>query len=571
MELNKYIFPLRKWWWLLVASTLIAVMFSSLSVLRQPTIYQSRTTLMIGTTITDPNPTSNELMLGQQLAAAYADLANREIVRNATKDALKINRLPDYTARALPNTQLIEIVVNDTIPERAQIVANGLADQLMHLGPISAQPQDRGRQEFIHQRLNNLETQIKETESEIEKLQGELADTFSAEQIKDKQEQITSLESKLSSMENNYGLLLSNTQQGALNTLTIIESAELPTNPIGPMKGLTILLAAVVGFALAAGEAYLLEYLDDSLKSPDAVMRLFSASIIGHVFEQGDGKNEEDQLYNADDLDHPIAEAFRSLRTNIEISQADRPLKTILVSSADIGDGKTSVAANLALSMAQREKKVVLIDADLRKPKIHEFFELTNDRGLVDLISGRAAIGDVLQFKNDRKVAVLTTGNTPPNPAELLSSKKMEQLLCQLQETTDVVIIDGPPFIVADAMILASRVDGVLMVVRPGHTRESLAKAAIEHIRLVGAKVVGVVLNRIPLRGADYYAGKSSLFTYYGSNYREERNGKEKNNFSGSIILIDLEKFRETFLSYANKVTSYTKHRSKAVSKLNPK
>jgi capsular exopolysaccharide synthesis family protein len=571
MELNKYIFPLRKWWWLLVASTLIAVMFSSLSVLRQPTIYQSRTTLMIGTTITDPNPTSNELMLGQQLAAAYADLANREIVRNATKDALKINRLPDYTARALPNTQLIEIVVNDTIPERAQIVANGLADQLMHLGPISAQPQDRGRQEFIHQRLNNLETQIKETESEIEKLQGELADTFSAEQIKDKQEQITSLESKLSSMENNYGLLLSNTQQGALNTLTIIESAELPTNPIGPMKGLTILLAAVVGFALAAGEAYLLEYLDDSLKSPDAVMRLFSASIIGHVFEQGDGKNEEDQLYNADDLDHPIAEAFRSLRTNIEISQADRPLKTILVSSADIGDGKTSVAANLALSMAQREKKVVLIDADLRKPKIHEFFELTNDRGLVDLISGRAAIGDVLQFKNDRKVAVLTTGNTPPNPAELLSSKKMEQLLCQLEETTDVVIIDGPPFIVADAMILASRVDGVLMVVRPGHTRESLAKAAIEHIRLVGAKVVGVVLNRIPLRGADYYAGKSSLFTYYGSNYREERNGKEKKNFSGSIILIDLEKFRETFLSYANKVTSYTKHRSKAVSKLNPK
>jgi tyrosine-protein kinase len=571
MELNKYIFPLRKWWWLLVASTLIAVMFSSLSILRQPTIYQSRTTLMIGTTINNPNPSSNELMLGQQLAASYADLANREIVRNATKDALKINRLPSYIARALPNTQLIEIVVNDNVPERAQIVANELADQLKLLGPISAQSQDRGRQEFIHQRLNNLETQIKETESEIEKLQGELADTFSAEQIKDKQDQIISLGSKLSSMENNYGLLLSNTQQGAINTLTIIESAELPTNPIGPMKGLTILLAAVVGFALAAGEAYLLEYLDDSLKSPDAVTRLFSASIIGHVFEQGDGKNEEDQLYNADDLDHPIAEAFRSLRTNIEISQADRPLKTILVTSADIGDGKTSVAANLALSMAQREKEVVLIDADLRKPNIHEFFELTNDRGLVDLISGRAAIGDVLQFKNDKKVAVLTTGNTPSNPAELLSSKKMEQLLCQLEETTDVVIIDGPPLIVADAMILASKVDGVLMVVRPGHTRESLAKAAMEHIRLVGAKMVGVVLNRIPLRGADYYAGKSSLYTYYGSNYRHELKGKEKKNFSGSIILIDLEKFRAAFLSYANKVTSYTKHRSKAVSKLSPK
>jgi capsular exopolysaccharide synthesis family protein len=571
MELSKYIFPLRKWWWLLVVSTLIAVMFSSLSVLRQPTIYQSRTTLMIGTTITDPNPSSNELMLGQQLAAAYADLANREIVRNATKDALKINRLPAYIARALPNTQLIEIVVNDTVPERAQIVANGLADQLMHLGPISAQPQDRGRQDFIHQRLNNLETQIKETEAQIEKLQEELANTFSAEQIKDKQEQITSLQSKLSSMENNYGLLLSNTQQGAINTLTIIESAALPTNPIGPMKGLTILLAAFVGFALAAGEAYLLEYLDDSLKSPDAVMRLFSTSIIGHVFEQADGMKEGDRLYDADDLSHPIAEAFRSLRTNIEISQVDRPLKTILVTSADIGDGKTSVASNLALSMAQRGKEVVLLDADLRKPNTHEVFELANDRGLVDLLSGRAAISDVLQFKKDKKVAVLTSGDTPPNPTELLSSKKMEQLLSQLKETTDVVIIDGPPLIVADAMILASKVDGVLMVVRPGHTRESLAKSAMEHIRLVGARVVGVVLNRIPLRGADYYAGKSSLFTYYGSNYRDEREGKEKKNFSGSIFVMDLQKFRETFRSYVNKVTHYTKHRSKAVSKLSPK
>jgi capsular exopolysaccharide synthesis family protein len=571
MELSKYIFPLRKWWWLLVVSTLIAVMFSSLSVLRQPTIYQSRTTLMIGTTITDPNPSSNELMLGQQLAAAYADLANREIVRNATKDALKINRLPDYFARALPNTQLIEIVVNDTVPQRAQIVANGLADQLMHLGPISAQPQDRGRQEFIHQRLNNLETQIQETEDQIETLQEELANTFSAEQIKDKQEQITSLQSKLSSMENNYGLLLANTQQGAINTLTIIESAGLPTNPIGPMKGLTILLAAVVGFALAAGEAYLLEYLDDSLKSPDAVMRLFSTSIIGHVFEQSDGKKEGDRLYDADDLSHPIAEAFRSLRTNIEISQVDRPLKTILVTSADIGDGKTSVAANLALSMAQRGKEVVLLDADLRKPNTHEVFELANDRGLVDLLSGRAVIGDVLQFKKDKKVAVLTAGDTPPNPAELLSSKNMEQLLSQLGETADVVIIDGPPFIVADAMILASRVDGVLMVVRPGHTRESLAKAAVEHIKVVGARVVGVVLNRIPLRGADYYAGKSTLYTYYGSNYGDAREGKEKKNFSGSIFFIDLEKFREALLSYARKVINYTKHRSKSVSKLSPK
>src|SRR5918996_4851185 len=304
MELNKYIFPLRKWWWLVAASTLIAAIFSSLSILRQPAIYQARTTLMIGTTINNPNPSSNELILGQQLAAAYADLANREIVRNATKNALGMNQLPEYFARALPNTQLIEITVNDINPERAQTVANELAAQLILLSPTSAQSEEPGRQEFVHQRLSNLEVQIQETEAEIEKLQQELANTFSAQEISDKQDQISSLQSKLNGMENNYGLLLSNTQQGAINTLTIIASAELPSRPIGSMKGLTVLLAAIVGFVLAACEAYLLEYLDDTLKSPDVVMRLFSAPILGRIFEQTDGMNEK-RLYDADNSNHP--------------------------------------------------------------------------------------------------------------------------------------------------------------------------------------------------------------------------------------------------------------------------
>src|SRR5919108_843272 len=328
MELNKYIFPLRKWWWLVVASTLIAAIFSSLSILRQPAIYQARTTLMIGTTINDPNPSSNELHLGQQLAAAYADLANREIVLNATKNALGMNQLPAYIARALPNTQLIEITVNDIDPERAQTVANELAAQLILLSPISGQSEERERQEFIHQRLNNLEAQIKETEAEIEKLQEELADTFSAQQINDKENQISSLQSKLNALENNYGLLLSNTQQGAINTLRIIESAELPSNPIGRMKGLTILLAAAVGFVLAACEAYLLEYLDDTLKSPDVVMRLFSAPIIGRIFEQADGI-DENRLYDADNSNHPLTEPFRALRTEIDFAELGQRLKTI--------------------------------------------------------------------------------------------------------------------------------------------------------------------------------------------------------------------------------------------------
>ncbi|HSL29856.1 MAG TPA: polysaccharide biosynthesis tyrosine autokinase [Anaerolineales bacterium] len=555
MDLNKYIFPIRKWWWLLLTSTVVAIIFSSLSILRQPAVYQARTTLMIGTTINDPNPSNNEFILGQQLAATYADLANREIVRTATMEALNINRLPEYYARAIPNTQLLEIAVNDTNPERAQIVANELAAQLVVLSPTSPQPEDQARQEFINGQLNNLEVQIQETESEIERLQEELGSLISAQQISDTQDQISALQSKLNTMQNQYGDLLANTRQGAVNTLTIIESASSTSRPIGPSKGLTILLAAVIGCVLAAGTAYLLEYLDDTVKSADHVERLFSAPIIGRFFEQEDGKNEQNRFYDADDLRHPIADAFRGLRTNIEMLQAARPLKTILVTSADVGDGKTSVAANLALSLAQSEKEVILLDVDLRRPRVHEFFELTNDRGLVDLLSGRATISDVLRVKKDRKVSVITSGDPPPNPTELLASQKMNQLLSQLEGTADVVVIDGPPFIVADATVMASKVDGVLLVVRPGHTRRSLARGASDQLKLVGAKILGVVLNRIPLRGADYYAGKSYAYTYYMSDYGTDREGREKKIVS----------------PYPKKVTDLIKHLFEAVFKLSPK
>ena|SRR3990172_1033934 len=561
MELSRYIYPIKKWWWLVAASTLVAATFSYLTILRQPTVYQSRTTLMIGTTINDPNPSNNEFLLSQQLAAAYADIANRDMVRIATMNALNINRLPEYLARALPNTQLIEIAVTDTDPERSQLVANELASQLVLLSPTSGQPEDQGRQEFINEQLNNLEAQIKETEDEIEKLQGELGNMISAQQIDDAQNQISALQLKLNAMRNNYGLLLSNTQQGAINTLTIIEPASLTVRPIGPNKIWTVLLAAVFGFILAACEAYLLEYLNDTLKSADDVARLFSAPIVGRIFEYADGSNEN-HLYDSANLNHPLTEAYRTLRTNIEFAEMERPLKTILVTSADIGDGKTSVAANLALSVAQRDKKVILIDADLRRPNIHKYFNLTNEQGLVDLFLGRAPIGDTIRLNKGKNVAVLTAGNTPSNPTELLSSKKMEKLLTKLKDVADVIVIDGPPFIVADAMILASKVDGILMVVRPGHTRQSLARIAIDQIKVAGAKLVGVVLNRIPRRDADYYAGKSYLYTYYQNNYGVEREDR---------IKIDLKKFRETLSPFTYKIAGSFKHLFKAVFKLSPK
>jgi capsular exopolysaccharide synthesis family protein len=278
---------------------------------------------------------------------------------------------------------------------------------------------------------------------------------------------------------------------------------------------------------LAACEAYLLEYLDGTVKTADEVASLFSAPIIGRIFEQKERGNEN-RLYDTSSLRDPVAEAFRSLRAQLEFADEEQSLKTILVTSADVGDGKTSVAANLARFIAQKKKRVVLLDADWRKPNIHQVFDLPNNQGLGDALMGQASISDIVNFVKDPKLAVFTSGMTPPNPTELISSEKFDQILTLLGRGSDVVIIDGPPFFVSDALVLASKVDGVLLVVRPGHTRQSLARSAMAQIKQAHTRLVGVVLNRIPLKGADYYAGKSSLVSYYLSSYGSETKEFEK-------------------------------------------
>ena len=517
MEFKRYVLPLRRWWWLLLAATLIAALSSFLATLRQPPIFQTLTTLMIGQVIADPNPTSGEFNLGQQLAENYAEIASREPVRIATKQALGLNWLPDYRATALPNGQFIEIVVTDTVPERAQAVANELADQLIARSPTGNQSDDLERQAFIQDQLDKLQLQITTTEDEIIQLREALGEMDSARQISDTQFQINALEAKLSDLQTIYSDLLANTQSGAINTISVIESAYLPVRPIGPNKMLIILLSAAVGLSLAIGAAYVLDYLDDTVKSPEDVERLTNAPIIGYLTEL-DIENIG-ALYVADNPRHPSVEEIRTLRANLDFASVDQPLKTLFISSTEMEDGKTSVAANLAVVMSQAEKDVILLDADLRRPNVHNFFGLTNNYGLSDVFRGKLSLDEVVKDWTGGSVSVITAGDPPPNPAELLGSKKMAEVLEALESRADLVIIDGPPFVIADAPILASKVDGVLLIIRIGYTHEPAIKSMMEQIDRAGAKVVGVALNRLPPKGFGYYAGTP----YYSAHYIDEQ------------------------------------------------
>jgi succinoglycan biosynthesis transport protein ExoP len=517
MELSVYLIPLRRWWWLLVVSTLVAAVSSFIATRQQPPIYQAHTTLMIGRAIEDPNPNQGEFNLAQQLASTYAQIANREPVREATRKALDLNRLPDYLARALPQTQMIEIAVTDVDPLRAKVVANELANQLILRSPTAANPDDLERQKFIDDQLNTLQSQIVETQDQIANLQEQLGTLNSAQQIQDTQTQINALQSKLTTLQGNYAALLSNTQQGASNTLSVVEEAELPARPIGPNKIMSILLSAAIGLSLAAGAAYLLEYLDDTLKTPEEIAKLLGFPVIGLIGETGESGDGKHSIYVSKHPRSPIAEAYRALRANLEFAAVDRPLKTILIASAGTDAGKSSVAANLAVVLAQGEKKVFLIDADLRKSSIHAFVGLPNEIGLSHLFRDGADVFKAVQAWEDHRIGVITGGNSPPNPAELLGSKRMDHILSRLAEKADVVVIDSPPFVVSDAIMLAAKVDGVLVVIRPGHTRKKYTLAMMEQLSRAGARVLGVVLNRIPRRGAEYYGG----FLYYSPYYTD--------------------------------------------------
>ncbi len=520
MDLYEYLKPIRKWWWLLVAATIVAAVSSSLATLQESQVYKSRTTLMIGRTIDDPNPTSGQFALAQQLADSYADIANREGVRNATMDALGTTWLPEYLASALPNTQLIDITVTDTDPARAQAVAAELANQLILAGPSGIDQEERDRQAFINQQLDDLERQIQETQDNIAALQSELGSLTSARQISDTRSQIRVLETKLTDLQRNYGTLLSNTERGAVNTLTVIEPANLPIRPVNENKMITILSASAIGLMLATGAAYLLEYLDKSIKSPDEAERIFKAQVIGYIAEITEGSGKPFIMENPRST---IAEAFRSLRTNLEFAAVGEPLQTILVSSAGPDAGKTSVASNLAISIAQGGKKVILIDSDLRRPGVHQFFGIQNVNGLGDIFQGNLDPHDAITLWDENRLSILTAGSHIPNPAEILGSRLMDNIIQTATELADVVIIDGPPFIVADASILASKVDGVLVVIRPGHTHREAAESMAEQIERIGARVVGLTLNRIPRGSAEYYG----RYWYYAPEYTSPYFGDE--------------------------------------------
>ncbi len=223
-----------------------------------------------------------------------------------------------------------------------------------------------------------------------------------------------------------------------------------------------------------------------------------------------------------DDPKAPGAEAFRTLRTNLQFSRLDKKIKSILITSAGPGEGKTTIASNLAISFAQAGAKVIVVGVDLRRPSVNKQFQVSNNIGVTNVLTGQYSLDEAIQETNVEGLRILPSGPIPPNPAELLGSQKMKELVEQIENKADYIIYDGVPIIaVSDSVIMAQLVDGVLLVVSLGVTPRGVAVTSKEQLEQVGANILGVVANNIKEDSGYYYY----YHQYYSMNHKESTEG----------------------------------------------
>ncbi|MET0990536.1 MAG: polysaccharide biosynthesis tyrosine autokinase [Glaciihabitans sp.] len=298
--------------------------------------------------------------------------------------------------------------------------------------------------------------------------------------------------------------------------LTMIQEAQVPTLPDSPKVALNIALGALLGLAGGIAAAVLREVLDNRVRSERDVEMITSAPIIGAI--AFDPKAQQRPLIVHADPRSPRAESFRTLRTNLSFLEIGARGRTFVITSSVQSEGKSTTGANLAISLADSGARVLLVDADLRRPKIGEYMGIEGGVGLTDVLIGRAELLDVVQPWGKSKLFVLPAGKIPPNPSELLGSKAMSDLIALFEREFDAVIFDAPPLLpVTDAAILAKGLGGAIVVVAAGRTHKNQLLGAVTALEKVGAAISGVILTMVPTRGPDSYGyGRYSYGYGYG-------------------------------------------------------
>lgn len=535
IELRRYIAIFWKYLWLIILTTLLAGGAAYYVSARMTPIYSATATLKLDLA-SDPANSNIFSMLtaGERLGKTYVAQIKSTKLMGEVAESLGMSLSPKelrelagkVSVEQVRDTQLIDISVEDASPAVAQGLANKVAE--VFTGEITAEQQAR-----FENNKQNLDEQIAELEAQISDAQkaiASLGDPFGSDNVNMPELsrlEMVRVQSQLSSLQTRYTILLTSAEEFRLaaarysDSIILFAPAELPDSPVKPSKMKNTLLGMVVGMMVGAGVAFLREYLDDTIKTSEDVTQALGLVTLGSIFRVGNVKQPKDGLITTLDGRSAVSEGYRTLRTNLQFCGVGNPGGSLLITSASPSEGKTTTAANLAVILAQGGKKVILVDADLRRPSLTEFFETQSAGGLTNLLVGEGLDTEAgLSSTSVDNLRVMPSGPIPPNAAELLGSPQMSRLLDELGQRADMIILDSPPALaVTDASVAGSQVDGALLVINAGVTRREVAQKATETLQKAGVKVLGVVLNKLKAgRGGGYY-----YYQYYGKGGKKRK------------------------------------------------
>jgi succinoglycan biosynthesis transport protein ExoP len=499
---------LRKW--SIIVVTLLTVGLSAFYTLRQIPVYESGARVLVkppqsqslfSFNLTDMN-TEREIAQSEQVAA----LAAEQVSFDATAAELR-----GHVAVSVPtNTQILEVRYRDEDPAKAQEGANSAAVAYLQYKTTEA----RSAIDAIREPL--LE-EIRTMEAALGRLNRAIAQNFQNIPTPQQQSQRDRLLQRLALTQSELPRL------SAIDPGDILQTAPLPTSPASPNTVSNLVLALLGGLGLGIGLAFLREKLDDRLRGRADLEDSIDAPVLAVIPKIPAWKSKDNPyLVTVTEPKSSASEAYRTLRTSMLFSAAQRGVQTILVASASAGEGKTTTASNLAVVLANAEKRVILLEADLRRPRTHRFFKVGGRAGLVNVLADEIKTWDALVDPGIENLRILPSGPIPARPAEILGSELMGELLSDLRGVADFIIIDTAPVLaVSDALALAPLADGILFVADAESTSRGAVAHAREQLDQVGGEILGAVLN-----GFDPSKARSYQYAYrYEYRHRYSQDG----------------------------------------------
>ncbi|HUN24379.1 MAG TPA: polysaccharide biosynthesis tyrosine autokinase [Anaerolineales bacterium] len=496
-----YLRLLKRWWWLFLLAGTIAGGYAFYKAIRQPLLFQARSTVLVAQTSSNPNTNDYaNLVVNERLAQNYAQLLVTQPVMTEVVRQTGITLSPDalksmISIQSVEESQLIRIVVTDTDAVRASVVANVVPTVFSELNTKFQQERYTQSKQSLLKEIDDVTQQILELEGAIAAI-GETTNPIELATI-------SRLEALLSQYKTSYASVLRNYEsvrlQEALSaanaSLIIYEPARTPATQLPRNLMQNIAPTLMIGLALAGAFALAIEFIDDRVRNEEMLTNTFTlpvlASLQSHKVYAEKGPVTSAKPFSL------IAESYRNLRTRILFSSLDKPLTLLQVTSAQQGEGKSTVVANLAVIFAQAEKRTLVIDGDLRLPTLHKKFNIDNQFGLTDaLVNHENDWHNYVHASHIPNLYVLTSGKLPPNPSEVLGSERMAQLLEKTRQEYQCVIIDSAPVLaVSDPLILSRRVDATLLVCRQYKTHLRPLVRCLGALAEINANVIGLVLN----------------------------------------------------------------------------